>query len=103
MGYQASIRPTPRQAEKWSDDEVNRLVCLAKMQLRARAIAAELGRTEAGVRGKAASVGIALVSDRAPAPVTLRRVSVEPVQRAGPTMDINSSSNDQNLVAAMHA
>lgn len=74
MGYEASIRPTPRQAEKWRDDEVNRLVCLAKMPLRARAIAAELGRTEAGVRGKAASLGITLVSDRNLTPVTLRLV-----------------------------
>lgn len=77
MGYEASTRPTPRQAAKWSEDEVSRLVCLAKKKFRARAIAAELSRTEAGVRGKAASLGITLVSDRAPTPITLRRVGVE--------------------------
>jgi hypothetical protein len=73
MGYDISNRPTPRQAEKWSDLEVEQLACLARRRWRARAIAAEMGRTEAGVRGKAASHGITLVSDRAPAPVTLGR------------------------------
>lgn len=75
MGYDVSPRPTPRQAEKWSDQELEQLARLASKQMRARAIAAEMGRTEAGVRGKAASRGIALVSDRAPAPITLRRLS----------------------------
>ena len=73
MGYDVSPWPAPRQAEKWSDQEVEQLARLAGKGLRARAIAAEIGRTEAGVRGKAASYGIALVSDRAPAPITLRR------------------------------
>ncbi len=72
MAYEASLGPTPRQAEKWSEAEVERLIGLAKLRLRARAIAIELGRTEAGVRGKAASRGIQLVSDRTPAPITLR-------------------------------
>ncbi|WP_292021988.1 MULTISPECIES: hypothetical protein [unclassified Brevundimonas] len=73
MGYEVSTGPTPRQAEKWSEAEVERLARLAKLCLRARAIALELGRTEAGVRGKAAARGIELVSDRAPAPISLRR------------------------------
>lgn len=73
MGYETSTLPAPRQAEKWSDDEINQLANLARRQWRARIIAAHLGRTEAGVRGKAASCGIALISDRMPAPVTLKR------------------------------
>ncbi len=75
MGYDVSPRPAPRQAEKWSDQELEQLARLAGKRWRAKAIAAEMGRTEAGVRGKAASHGIALVSDRTPAPITLRRLS----------------------------
>lgn len=75
MGYDVPPRPAPRQAEKWSDQEVEQLARLAGKRWRAKAIAAEMGRTEAGVRGKAASHGIALVSDRTPAPITLRRLS----------------------------
>jgi len=78
MGYDVSPGPAPRQAEKWSDQEVEQLTRLAGKRWRARAIAAEMGRTEAGVRGKAASHGIVLVSDRAPAPITLRRWVVDP-------------------------
>jgi hypothetical protein len=78
MGYDVSPGPAPRQAEKWSDQEVEQLTRLAAKRWRARAIAAEMGRTEAGIRGKAASHGIVLVSDRAPAPITLRRWVVDP-------------------------
>nr|WP_314434991.1 hypothetical protein [uncultured Brevundimonas sp.] len=73
MAYEPTKTPTPRQAEKWTDEEVSILVRLAKRQWRARAIAAHMGRTEAGVRGKAAGCGIDLVSDRSPTPITLGR------------------------------
>lgn len=73
MAYKPTTTPAPRQAEKWTDEEISTLARLAQRQWRARAIAAHLGRTEAGVRGKAAGRGIDLVSDRSPTPITLGR------------------------------
>lgn len=62
-----------KQAPKWSPDEVEELRYLAGQGLRPSVIARQLGRTVAGVRGKAISCGIPLVGERSRAGVTLRR------------------------------
>lgn len=83
MAYESTGAPAPRQAEKWTEEEVLTLVRLAERRWRARAIAAQLGRTEAGVRGKAAGCGVELVSDRSPAPITLGRYALHPGDPVG--------------------
>ena len=62
-----------RAGSDWSAEEVAELRQLALRRLRAATIAGMLGRSPAAIRGKAANCGIDIVSDRAAAPVTLRR------------------------------
>lgn len=62
-----------KQAAKWSPDEVEELRYLASQGVRPSVIARQLGRTVAGVRGKAISCGIPLVGERSIEGVTLRR------------------------------
>ena len=58
----------------WCPEELEILRQLAGQGVKASQIAFRLRRTEASVRGKAFGCGIRLVSERAPSPVTLRRL-----------------------------